>query len=66
LREPLSVIDIVMAGDAAANGLAEQIHERKLDVLSAPHITLVLGDQFAEAQTFVQLAHLGNRLPEKR
>jgi hypothetical protein len=57
LREPFSVVDILIPRDAAVDGLAEQIGERKLGVLPAPRITQVLGDQFAEAQTFVQLAH---------
>ena len=57
LREPLGVVDILIARDAAVDGLAEQIGERKLGVLPAPRITQVLGDQFAEAQPFIQLAH---------
>ncbi|HUE02781.1 MAG TPA: hypothetical protein VMR62_24660 [Bryobacteraceae bacterium] len=57
MRESLGVVDILIPRDAAVDGLAEQIGERKLGVLPAPRITQVLSDQFAEAQTFVQLAH---------
>ena len=46
MREPFSVVDILIPRDAAVDGLAEQIGERKLVVLPAPRITQVLGDQF--------------------
>ena len=57
LRKPLGIVDILIARDAAVDGLAEQIDERKLGVLPAPRITQVLGDQFAEAQPFIQLTN---------
>jgi hypothetical protein len=36
LREPLGVVDILIPRDAAVDGLAERIGERKLGVLPAP------------------------------
>jgi hypothetical protein len=36
LREPLGIVEILIAGDAAVDGLAEQIGERKVGVLPAP------------------------------
>ena len=35
LREPFGVVDILIAGDAAVDRLAEKIGERKLGVLPA-------------------------------
>jgi hypothetical protein len=57
LRKPLGIIDILIARDAAVDGLAEQIGKSKLGVLPAPQIAQVLGDQFAEAQPFIQFTH---------
>ena len=57
MREPLGIIDILIARDAAVDGLAQQVRQRKLGVLPVPRVGQVLGDEFAEAQTFVQLAH---------
>jgi hypothetical protein len=57
LCEPLGVVDILIGRDAAVDGLAEQIGERKLGVLPAPRITQVLGDQLAKAQPLIQFAH---------
>ena len=45
---PLDVVDILIARDAAVDGLAEQVGERKLGVLPAPRITQVLGDRVAK------------------
>jgi hypothetical protein len=36
LREPFGVVDILIPRDAAVDGLAEQIGERKLGILPAP------------------------------
>jgi hypothetical protein len=57
LRETLGIVDILISRDAAVDGLAEQIGQWELGVLPAPRIAQVFGDEFAEAQTFVQLAH---------
>ena len=55
MREPLGIIDILIARDAAVDGLAQQVRQRKLRVLPA-RIGQVLGDQFAKAQSFIQFA----------
>ena len=57
MREPLSAVDILIARDAAVEGLAQQVRQREFGVLPAPRIAQMLGDEFAEAQTFVHLAH---------
>jgi len=57
LREPLGVIDILIARDAAVDRPAQQVGQRELPVFPAPRVGQVLGDEFAEAQTFVHLAH---------
>jgi hypothetical protein len=49
-RELFGVVDILIARDAAIDGLAQQIGHWKLGVLPAPRITQVLGDRFAEAR----------------
>jgi hypothetical protein len=35
LREPLGVVHILIARDAAVDGLAQQVSERKLSILSS-------------------------------
>ena len=57
MREPLGVVDILIARDVAKDGLAEQIGQWTLGVLTAPRVTQVLGDQFAEAQPFSRLTN---------
>jgi hypothetical protein len=57
LRQPFGIVDILIASDAAVDGLAEQIGERKLRILPAPWVSQVLGNQFAEAQPFIQLTN---------
>ena len=36
LREPLGVVDILIARDAAVDGLPQQVRQRKLRVLPVP------------------------------
>ena len=57
LREPLGVVDIFIARDAAVDGLPEQVGERQLSVLPAPRITEMPGDRFPEAQPLIQLTN---------
>ena len=38
-------------------GLSQQIRERQLRVLAAPVVPDVLGDEPAQSQTLIQLAH---------
>jgi hypothetical protein len=57
LREPLGIVDIFVAGDAATDGLAQQVRQRKLRVLPLPRVGQVLDDEIAESQTFVQLTN---------
>jgi hypothetical protein len=42
---------------AAVHGLPEQIDQWKLGVLAEPRITQMLGDEIAQAQSFIQLAY---------
>jgi hypothetical protein len=53
----LGVVDILMARYAAVDGLAEQFGQWQLGVLAATRIAPVLGDEIAQAQSSVQLAH---------
>ena len=56
LRNSLGIVDILIAGDATVDGLAQKVRQRKLGVLPMPRVGQVLGDEIAEAQAFVQLA----------
>jgi hypothetical protein len=51
------VVHVFIAGQPAIDGLAKQIRQRKLGVLTAARIPQVLSHQIAEAQTLVQLAN---------
>jgi hypothetical protein len=55
LFEPIS--RNVGSCDATVDGLAQQVRQRKWRVLPASSVGQVLGDEIAEAQTFVQLTH---------
>jgi hypothetical protein len=57
LRQPLGIVDILIAGHPAVDGLAQQVRQWKLRVLPAPRVGQVLGDEITEAQTFVQLTN---------
>jgi hypothetical protein len=57
LTQPLSVHHVFIACQAAVHQLVEQIGQRELRVLSPAGVGHVLGDEFAEPQPFVQLAH---------
>jgi hypothetical protein len=57
LTQPLSVVHVFIACQAAVHRLAEQIGQGELRVLSPAGVGHVLGDEFAEPQPFVQLAH---------
>ena len=57
LREPLGVIHILVARHAAVDRLTEQVGQRDLSVLAAPRVAQVLGDEFAQTQPLIQLAH---------
>lgn len=57
MREPLGVVKILVARNAALDGLVNQAGQREPRALAAPRITQLLGDEFAEAQAFVQLTH---------
>jgi hypothetical protein len=57
LRKPLRVVDILIAGHAAIDGLAQQVSQRKLRVLSSTGVGQVLGDEISEAQPFIQFSH---------
>jgi hypothetical protein len=55
LREPLGVVDILIARDAAVYGPAKQTGQRELGVLPVPRTFQAPCDDVAEAQTFLQL-----------
>ena len=57
LGESLGVVDILIAGDATVDGLAQQVRQRKLRVLPVPRVGQMLGDEITEAQTLVQLTN---------
>jgi hypothetical protein len=57
LRESAGVVNILIAGHAAVDGLAEQIGQGKLRILAAPRIGQMLGDETAQTQPFIQFAH---------
>src|SRR5262249_1986905 len=57
LRDPLGAVHVFITSQAAVYRLAEQTGHSSWRVLSAAGLGHVLGDEFAESQTFVQLSH---------
>jgi hypothetical protein len=57
LAQPLGVIDILVAGQPAVDGLPKQIGQRKLGVLAAARVAQMLFDELSHPQPFVQLPH---------
>ena len=55
-RQPLRVVGVRVAGQAAVDRLAEEVRQRKLPIVSGARIREVLRDQEIKAETFVQLA----------
>ena len=56
LRQPLGIVDILIACHPAVDRLAQHVSQQQLGVLR-PRIGQVPGDEIAESQTFVELAH---------
>jgi hypothetical protein len=57
LREPLGVIDILIACDAGVDGPTEQVCQWRLGILVASGVGQVPGNEFAEAQPFIKFTH---------
>jgi hypothetical protein len=57
LAQPLGVIDILVTGQPAVDGLPKQIGQRKLGVLAAAGVAQMLFDELSQAEPFVQLPH---------
>jgi hypothetical protein len=57
LREPPGVVEILIACDAAVDGLAQQVRQRELRVLPLARVNQVLGNEIPEVLMFVQFAH---------
>jgi len=50
------MVHVFVAGQPAVDGLAKQIDQRKLCVLTAARIGQVVLDEFSEPESFVQFA----------
>jgi hypothetical protein len=57
LTQPLSVVHVFIACQAAVHQLAEQIGQRELRVLSPVGVGHVLGDEVAQTQALDQFPH---------
>jgi hypothetical protein len=55
--EALGVVYILIPGQPAVDRLPQQVGQRQLDILAPPGIAQVAVYEFAQAETFVQLAH---------
>jgi hypothetical protein len=57
LGKARGVVHILIPGQAAVDRLPQQVGQRQLDILAPPGIAPVPVHEFAQAETFVQLAH---------
>jgi hypothetical protein len=57
LRQARGVVHILISGQAAIDRLAQQVGQRQLDILASTGIAQMSVHEFAQAETFVQLAH---------
>ena len=57
LGKALGVVEIFITGQAAVDRLAQQIRQRQLRIPAATGIGQVVGDQFAQPETFIQLSN---------
>jgi len=57
LREARGIVHILIPGQLAIDRLPQQVGQRQLDILAPPGIALVAVHEFAQAETFVQIAH---------
>jgi hypothetical protein len=56
LGQPLGVVGVLVAGQAAVDGLAEEIRQRELAIASGAGIGQVSLDERAQAEALVQFA----------
>ena len=56
-RNPLGVVEVLVAGESAVNRLPQQISERELLVCALPGVAEMLVNQFSETEPFVQFAN---------
>ena len=56
-RNPLGVVETLVARQAAVHQLPQQISERELLVRALPGVGEMLADQFSEPEAFVQFAN---------
>ncbi len=57
LREARGIVHILIPGQPAIDRLPQKIGQRQLDILAPPGIVHVTVHEFAQAETFIQLAH---------
>jgi len=57
LAQALGVMDVLVAGQATVDRLAQQIGQGKRGVLAAARVAQMLFDELSQAEPFVQLAH---------
>ncbi len=56
-RNPLGVVEVLVARQAAVDRLPQQISERELLVCALPGVAEMLVNQFSETEPFVQFAN---------
>jgi hypothetical protein len=57
LREARGIVHILIPGQPAIDRLPQQVGQRQLDILAPAGIAQMSVHEFAQAETFVQLAH---------
>ena len=57
MAQALGVMEVLIAGQATVDRLAQQIGQGKRGVLAAARIAQVLFDELSQAEPFVQLPH---------
>jgi hypothetical protein len=68
-RQPFGVVDVLVAHQAAVDGLAQEVRERDLPIVPGARISDAPVDQCAQPQALVQLAReqeAGIGLTERR
>ena len=57
MAQALGVMDVLVAGQATVDRLAQQIGQGKRGVLAAARVAQMLFDELSQAEPFVQLPH---------
>jgi hypothetical protein len=57
LRQARGVVNVLIPGQPAIDRLPQHVGQRQLNILAPPGIAQVTVHEFAQAETFVQLAH---------